>query len=201
MRYRGRGVVMGASLSALVLVASGCTGAEEAEPTPSFASPTADADPSPELTEPPYETELNLTPDEKKAADEAYDVLVEFIDAYNQVAADSGSDPDRALQFTDGELYEKHSAGYAEMAENGEKQVGDIVHRSHHLDQVEISDEADGSIQFESCVDYSQIDVVDADGKSVAAPELEPIVVFYEFQNRGSAWKLGSVEFTDESCS
>lgn len=201
MRYGGRGVVMGASLSAIVLVASGCAGADEAEPTPSFASPTAEAEPSPELTEPPYETELNLTPDEKKAADEAYDTLVGFIDAYNQVAADSGSDPDRALQFTNGELYEKHSAGYAEMAENGEKQVGDIVHRSHHLDQVELSEEADGLIQFESCVDYSHIDVVDANGKSVAAPELEPIVVFYELQNRDSAWKLASVEFTDETCS
>lgn len=200
MRYRGGGVVMGASLSALVLVASGCTGAEEAEPTPSFASPTADADPSPELTEPPYETELNLTPDEKKAADEAYDVLVNYIKANNEVMADSGGEPDRALQFVSGELREEHVESFGSMADAGEVAVGGVSHRYHHLDELEKSSGADGEAVFESCLDFSNFDLLDEDGESLSGGDTEPSIVRYSLDGSSSGWSLTDIEFTEYSC-
>lgn len=192
--------MISASLSALAMVASGCSGSADAEPTPSFASSTADAEPSPDFSEPPYETELNLTTDEERAADDAYDVLLKFISAYNQVSAESGSNPERVLRFTGGELYEDHSEGWAEVQEEGERSVGGVVHLFHHLEGVEISGEEPGSVQFESCVDYSKLDLLDRDGNSVADPEREPKIALYELRDRDSTWKLEDIEFTDESC-
>lgn len=200
MRYRGRGVVMGASLSALVLVASGCTGAEEAEPTPSFASPTADADPSPELTEPPYETELNLTPDEKKAADEAYDVLVNYIKANNEVMADSGGEPDRALQYTSGELRDKQAEEYESMTEQNEVGVGGVTHTYHRLEQLDLRDKEFGEAVFESCVDFSRFDIRDRDGKSLAGVDTGPTFTVYTLQQVGRDWKNVDIEFPEYTC-
>lgn len=200
MRYGGRGVVISASLSAIVLVASGCTGADEAEPTPSFASSTADAEPSPELTEPPYETELNLTPDEKKAADEAYEVLVNYTKANNEVLADSGRDPDRALQFVSGELRDEHVESFESMADAGEVAVGGVSHRYHHLDELEKSSASEGEAVFESCLDFSNFDLLDKDGKSLDGGDTDPSVVRYSLDGWGSDWSLSDIEFTEYSC-
>ena len=200
MRYRGRGVVMGASLSALVLIASGCTGAEEAEPTPSFASSTAEAEPSPELTEPPYETELNLTPDEKEAADEAYDVLVNYIKANNEVLADSGGEPDRALQYTSGELRDKQAEEYESMTEQSEVGVGGVTHTYHRLEQLDVSGNESGEAVFESCVDFSHFDIRDRDGKSLAGVDTGPTFTVYTLQQVGRDWKNVDIEFPEYTC-
>lgn len=200
MRYRGRGVVMGASLIAFVSVASGCSGSAEAEPTPSFASNTADAEPSPELTEPPYETDLNLTPDEKVAADAAYKVLVNYVKANNEVLVDSGRDPDRALQFVSGELHEKHVDSFESMAEEGEVAVGGITHQYHHLDELEQSAAGEGAAVFESCLDFSNFDLLDKEGESLSGGDTDPSVVRYSLDGWASDWSLTDIEFTDYSC-
>lgn len=200
MRFTGRGVVMGASLSALVLVASGCTGAPEEEPTPSFASSTADAEPNPELTEPPYETELNLTPDEKKAADEAYDVLVNYIKSNNEVLADSGGDPDRALQYTSGELRDKQAEEYESMTEKSEVGVGGVTHTYHRLEQLDLRNNEPSEAIFESCVDFSHFDILDRDGNSLAGVDTGPTFTIYTLQLVGRDWKNVDIEFPEFTC-
>lgn len=200
MRYRGRGVVMGASLSALVLVASGCTGAEEAEPTPSFASSTADADPSPELTEPPYETELNLTPDEKKAADEAYDVLISFTAAYNAVATSGYENQDVALRYAGGSFREAYEEGFDEARSNGETATGSVVHNYHLLSDLTLEDDGGGEALFESCVDYSKFDLLDSEGESLKADDLEPFIADYSLQRENNEWLIVQAERPGYGC-
>ena len=202
MRYRGRGVVMGASLSALVLVASGCTGAEEAEPTPSFASSTADAEPNPELTEPPYETELNLTPDEKKAADEAYAILVKFINAYNRVGADSGSNPERALKYASGDVESEYRSSFRDFEQDGLRVVGGVTHKYHEVSDVSIqgSEPGEGNVEFQSCVDFSAFDLVDEAGQSQAGEDTRPFIVVYTVSKEDGGWKFSELRNTDETC-
>ncbi len=202
MRYRGRGFVIGASLSAFVLVASGCSSSADAEPTPSFASSTADAGPSPEPTEPPYETELNLTSDEKNAADAAYDLLVRFRQADSQVAVDPGRNPEDSLQYLDGGMLEDYKEGYEEMAEAGERGVGAIRHRYYHLTDVSLQTETDDerSVEFESCQDYSEFDIVDKSGKSLKGEGVVASPVIYRLTATDEEWKVVDSEYVDGEC-
>lgn len=202
MRFTGRGVVMGASLSALVLVASGCAGAQEEEPTPSFASSTADAEPSPELTEPPYETELNLTPDEKKAADEAYDLMVRFRKADSRVAKAPGQSPEDSLQYLDGKMLEDYEQGYAEMAKAGERSVGVIRHRYYDLTDVSLhaGGGEDGSVEFSSCQDYTDFDIVDESGESMKADGVVERPVVYKLTANDKVWKIIESDYVDGEC-
>lgn len=200
MRYRGRGVVMGASLSALVLIASGCAGAQEEEPTPSFASSTADAEPSPELTEPPYETELNLTREEKTAADDAYQVLVSFTSAYNTVATSGYENQGDALRYAGGSFREAYEDGFDEARSNGESATGTVVHQYHLLNDLTLDDNGGGEALFESCVDYSNFDLLDSEGKSLKADDLEPFIADYSLQRQNNKWLIVKAEQPGYEC-
>ncbi|MFB9777710.1 hypothetical protein [Brevibacterium otitidis] len=70
------------------------------------------------LPEPPYETELALSPEEKEAADEAYDTYVSFVRAENEVSVDEV--PERALIFLRGSLKRVYAEGFKSMSDEGE---------------------------------------------------------------------------------
>lgn len=200
MNVRMSGPTLAFVAVAMSLLLTGCDGSVELEPTPSFGSSSNGESPIAVPSEPPYETDLNLTGAETDAAEAAYDVLVSFITANNQVMADSENNPDRALVFLDGSPREAHVKDYESMRAEQEVGVGGITHSYHRIDEVLIHEEGEITVAFSSCVDYRYFDIVDRDGESLAGEDTSPVIVVHQLEGKAGDWVINKIDYTGNEC-
>lgn len=136
---------------------------------------TACGDPS----DPPPAPEPTVTPafasDEEAlaAAVEAYSAYLAVSDA---ILADGGANPERIYQVATSSLGADEIEGFAEFQANGFRSVGRSTFDDMRLQS--FSSEAIDAVRVYVCVDVSEVDVVDASGKSIVAPDRQTLIPF-----------------------
>jgi len=110
------------------------------------------------------------------AAEVAYGEYLRVID---QILADGGKDGDRLLEVATPEVVEFEQTGFDNVRESGYRNVGEMSFDSMELQQYDASTKTGKSIVVVYvCEDVGDVDVVDADGKSIVAPDRKARIPF-----------------------
>lgn len=202
MHRQGRPIWAALGAAALTLSVTACGGTAEpkvkvtAEP-PSHEAETNAGDVPPE---PPYETELDLSPEEKEAADEAYDTYVSFVRAEDEVSVDGGEVPERALIFLRGSLKRVYAEGFKSMSDEGEALISGYTHTFHRVEKVDYRQDGDASVIFESCVDFRHADLLDRRGESLFDKSVTSSLGEVVLRQRDEVWKVVDMDFSGDEC-
>lgn len=178
--------------AALAVVLTGCGDESKAEQKP---SPTPTPSPS---------ASASLSP-EDQAKKDAEAGLMRFVDVRNQVGQrKAGLQALKKVAISEALGYQEQLS--ADSLKNGQKQVGETKVEIIRVDKVSMdnSDPAKGIapyVHFRTCVDVSDVDVVDKAGKSVVTSDrkdraiAEYTVTNYEYaKNPTNGWKVSVLE-------
>ncbi|WP_445257373.1 hypothetical protein [Nocardioides aurantiacus] len=183
--------------AALLLVAmtscanDGQDPAANASPTPSSSTPTHTATPTP-----PSDTEL--------ASEAASATLRKYYDVRNQLR----QNPGRPLSLLDQVAISTELAAQRNLFKKERKQglrqvgatkVAELEVQSVNLDNSDPKAGKVPTVQIDLCFDVSEVDVVDADGKSVISPDrpdtgwIQFLVSNYQWDaNPNAGWRVAS---------
>ena len=199
---RGLVTVIASACTALLLAGlAGCgSDAEaEAEESPRYELPTAT--PTPELTEPPWETDLTLSSAEKKAVDEAYLIVGKYSKAANDVTADATADPQIAMRYLSGRAAEDFEEHMNRMRSEGRRSKGYGKHDYHHVIEVSAATPEESTVQFSSCRNLEDFDTFDDTGKSLKNETVDPYVIEYTVTSAASTeWTVSNIESPGRPC-
>jgi len=118
------------------------------------------------------------------AAEVAYGEYLRVID---QILADGGKDGDRLLEVATPEVVEFEQTGFDRMLDSGRRSDGQTKFDSMKLQQFDTAVQDGKSIVVVYvCQDLSEVDVLDATGKSVVDPDRKSRIPFEVTFNQGS---------------
>ena len=126
--------------------------------------------PAPKPTASPSATPLFATDEEAlAAAEEAYAAYQAMSDA---ILMDGGKAPERLLEVATEEQYEAEKAGIDDIAASGYRSIGATKFDSMTIQmRAERPAPDDPIVTVYVCDNYADVDVVDASGNSVVAPD------------------------------
>ena len=110
------------------------------------------------------------------AAEVAYGEYLRVID---QILADGGKDGDRLLEVATEDVVEFEQTGFDRVLDSGHRSIGTTSFDSMELQQYDTA-AVDGRaiVAVYVCDDLSEVDVVDAEGKSVVTSERQSRIPF-----------------------
>jgi hypothetical protein len=155
--------VVGAVVLAGMLALSGCV----------------EGDPIPTLPPTPSSTPIFASEEEALAAAEV--AYAAYLETSSLISSEGGTDPERIEMVAARELQEASLEGFSTLRENQWRTVGSSTIRTFELQYVDLSVSEGGSEEVlvaYVCVDFSAVDVVDAEGASVVSPDRPDLQAF-----------------------
>jgi hypothetical protein len=151
---RPRTVAFTAITAMVVLILTGC--APEGPPAPTIGNAASDA--------PPFGNES----DALSSARATYESYLRVTD---QIISDGGSSPERLDEFVADDLAATEKEGFQDFADHSMRSVGSSQLAAFSLQSYDpkASPERSPIVVAYACVDISEVDVVNANGRSVVA--------------------------------
>lgn len=139
------------AVAVVALTLVGCSGAPASTPSPTMASPSVTPSPTPTLSE---------------GQREAAAAVVEYYRVLNAIGSDYDVDLNDVRNVAAGDLADQLSLDFLHMRGAERVQTGDYV--------IEVISVTGDELPFTviGCLDTSAVDVIDADGNSVLAPNM-----------------------------
>ena len=110
------------------------------------------------------------------AAEEAYGA---YLAVSNAVLADGGAEPERLLEVAGTDLYESELEGLQSFVESGWRSVGAATVDTVSLQMYDpLAAQDEPVVVVYACLDVSQTDVVDAEGRSVLSGDRQVRLAF-----------------------
>lgn len=204
--YRRPAQVFIAVLSALSLVSVvGCAdNSPVAAPTSTLPAQQPDGgstDNPAEVAIPEYETDLDLSKEEKKAAEGALVAFVGYIDTINRVFSSGGKDTKKADAYARGEsLKSLNSEAKSMRASNeymaGEYKAYDLVVESVDLDQ---SNPKQGTVSVLFCTKDSEWSVV-PEGEPLPSSAPKGLTMQHDITHADNDWKVANQFLRSKTC-
>lgn len=171
---------MTAAFGAVLIVAlAGCT-PEPPEPTPTSTSAFAS------------EAEAFA------AAEETYRA---YVDALNEVDLSDPETFEPVYDLTTGELNASDRKSFSQWHSDEYSKVGDATILSIDMDSVDLASKS--QVVAHACLDISTVDIVDAAGRSIVAPDRPPvqslIVTFQEQAGSSTDMRIASLDPAGEA--
>lgn len=130
-------------------------------------------------TLPPSPTATPLFASEEEALAAAEEAYAAYLEVSNEISADGGFNPERIDAVVTGSLLEASHDGFETLREEGWRTVGASKVVGVTLQYVDIpSGDMEGFLVAYFCVDYSEVDVLDAGGSSVVSPGRPDVQAF-----------------------
>lgn len=177
----------------------GATGTPDEEPTRNGAS--VSRDPAVVTAEPTVLSGVapSTDPDEVTAGKPADSLAEPFVEASSEaLAVPSGLDPDTAVTVSSDSALAALMASVAEYQERDWAQVGSPSVVSTQVRSIDRDTEQPTAV-LEVCLDYTSVDIVDANGDSVRDPDAAPrVLTLFDMQFVDGRWVLVSQTFSDD---
>ncbi|UVI37551.1 hypothetical protein [Brevibacterium spongiae] len=149
-----------------------------------------------EVDIPEYETDLDLTDDEKKAVDGALVALDGYVANLNQAYSSGGTKTDKIRDFSTGEALKVLVADSKELKQSDKYMAGKFTIDDRTIQKIDSNlDE----VTILTCVDNSQFATVD-NGESLPTGSPELLRVVFMAQRTEEVWKIDSQSLWSESC-
>ena len=195
-----RRLTAAAGIAALALLVSSCTGQDDpvAEPTPSSAAPTTSA---------PTSSSVVPVSAEDQAVAEATDLVRAYYAEIDRVNIDPNADANTLRDVTANEAFDLQLRTALQTKARGLTQIGNVRVLEVTPFSIDLSSDATAqppkypTIVMDTCIDVSEVNVVDAEGKSVVASTRPPQsaarvdVVQFDF-----GWRVNKIQSAGQPC-
>ncbi|WP_436326473.1 IMS domain-containing protein [Brevibacterium sp. FAM 27836] len=195
-------VALFAALSLLSL--AGCAGSSPvAVPTSTLSEEQPDdssTDGTAEVEVPKYETDLDLSEEEKEAVDGALVAFAGYIETINRVFSSGGKDSQHTETFArDGSLKSINSEAH-EMRSTNTYMAGEYRAYDVQIESVEIdSAPADQKVSVLFCTKDSEWSVV-PDGEPLPSSSPKGLTMQYEITHTDEKWKVANQYLRSKQC-
>ena len=195
-----RRLTAAAGIAALALLISSCTGQDDpvAEPTPSSATPTTSA---------PTSSSVVPVSAEDQAVAEATDLVRAYYAEIDRVNIDPNADANTLRDVTANEAFDLQLRTALQTKAKGLTQIGNVRVLDVTPFSIDLSSDSTAqppkypTIVMDTCIDVSEVNVVDAEGKSVVASTRPPQsaarvdVVQFDF-----GWRVNTIQSAGQPC-
>lgn len=195
-----RRLTAAAGIAALALLVSSCTGQDDpvAEPTPSSAAPTTSA---------PTSSSVVPVSAEDQAVAEATELVTAYYAEIDRVNIDPNADANTLRDVTANEAFDLQLRTALQTKARGLTQIGNVRVLDVTPFSIDLSSDATAqppkypTIVMDTCIDVSEVNVVDAEGKSVVASTRPPQsaarvdVVQFDF-----GWRVNKIQSAGQPC-
>jgi hypothetical protein len=195
-----RRLTAAAGIAALALLVSSCTGQDDpvAEPTPSSAAPTTSA---------PTSSSVVPVSAEDQAVAEATELVTAYYAEIDRVNIDPNADANTLREVTANEAFDLQLRTALQTKARGLTQIGNVRVLDVTPFSIDLSSDATAqppkypTIVMDTCIDVSEVNVVDAEGKSVVVSTRPPQsaarvdVVQFDF-----GWRVNKIQSAGQPC-
>ncbi|WP_193070683.1 hypothetical protein [Brevibacterium sp. FME37] len=194
-----------AALLSLPLALSGCEDhSPVAAPTSTLpaedsskASPAAD----PQPTVPAYETDLDLSSEERKAVEGALVAFDGYIATINRVFSSGGKNDENAETFASENSLEALRNSAEELQDNGQYMAGEYDYYDVRVREIALGPQADraDSVIVLYCSHDSNHAVVDLDDP-LPSQKPQSLTMKHTITKNGDSWKVSNQELWSKKC-
>jgi hypothetical protein len=197
-----RRLTAAAGIAAFALLVSSCGGQDDpvAEPAPtsSSAAPTTSA---------PTSSSIVPVSAEDQAVAEATSLVKEYYAGIDRINADPNSDANDLRDVTANEAFDLESRTALQMKARGLTQIGNVRVLDVSPFSIDLSSDSTTNppkyptIVMDTCIDVSDVNVVDAEGKSVVSSTRPPQsaaridLVQFDF-----GWRVNTIQSAGQPC-
>lgn len=195
-----RRLTAAAGIAALALLISSCSSQDDpvAEPAPSSAAPTTSA---------PTTSSVVPVSAEDQAVAEATEAVSEFYAAVDRINMDRNSDPDTLHDVTTDDAYLVQVRAAVQMKARGLTQIGNARVVDATPFSIDLTTDATTNppkyptVIMDTCLDVSDVNVVDAEGKSAVSPTRPAqTTARLDLAHFDFGWRVTKIASTGEPC-
>ena len=170
------------------------------QPSTEAQSPAYTSEPISKFDVPEYTTDLDLTAEEKLAAEEALIGLQRYIFVSEQVMKSGGEDTLHIDSVSVGSAKEGLDKTASNFRKRKKKFLGHIVSQDFHIHEVDIAKENRNELSISACLPADKWGVRGASDKSSDQKLRDEARMIWTLEKESSTWKVAVQELYSEDC-